>query len=350
MVIKARPDGKYDLDLTLGGRNGKRIREKGFETKEMAKAREAELNHFYYSDTVGSNIQTLSDFIQLWYKLHGHTLKDKYRIGRLNSICAALGNPNISEFNAAMFADYRIKRLKEVTSSTVNHETRYLKAVFNEMSRLGYFHSENPLSQIRAFKERQTELSYLDDFQIRLLLDQCAKSTNKFLLVVVKICLSTGCRFGEAEYLLRSELRNDGYPSIRFTDTKNGKNRTVPISKDLMIEIKQSQKNSSSRRLFDDCRSAFKYSMKKTGIELPAGQMTHILRHTFASHVVMKGGDIVALQRTLGHTDIKMTMRYSHLSPEYLSQVLELNPLNSICSHWSSGENILSFGSVEKSA
>lgn len=350
MVVKARPDGKYDLDITLGGRSGKRIREKGFESKEMAKAREAELNHFYYSDTVGSNIQTLKDFIELWYKLHGHTLKDKYRIARLNAICVSLGNPDLSEFNAAMFADYRIKRMKEVTSATVNHETRYLRAVFNEMTRLGYFHSENPLSQIRAFKESQKELAYLDDFQIKLLLEQCSQSRNKFLLVVVKICLSTGCRFGEAEYLLRSELRNDGYTSIRFTDTKNGKNRTVPISKELMIEIKQVSKSSCSRRLFDDCRSAFKYAIKKSGIELPTGQMTHILRHTFASHVVMKGGDIVALQRTLGHTDIKMTMRYSHLSPEYLSQVLELNPLNNICSHWSSQSEILSFEKLEKSA
>jgi integrase len=41
----------------------------------------------------------------------------------------------------------------------------------------------------------------------------------------------------------------------------------------------------------------------------------HSLRHTFASHWVMNGGDIFRLQRILGHQNIMMTMRYAHLAP-----------------------------------
>lgn len=346
MVVKARSDGKYDLDLTLGGRSGKRIREKGFESKEMAKAREAELNHFYYSTSVGSDIQTLQEFIDLWYKLHGHTLKDKYRISRLNAMCLSLGNPTLSAFNAAMFADYRIKRVQQVSTATVNHELRYLRAVFNEMIRLGYYHSDNPLSQIRTFRVRQMELGYLDDTQIRLLLDQCAKSTNPHLLTVTKICLSTGCRFGEAEFLLRTGLVSVGSPSLRFVDTKNGKNRSVPISAELFDEIKAVSNGPSKRMLFNTCRSAFKYAVKKSGLELLEGQMTHVLRHSFASHFIMNGGDIVTLQRILGHSDLQMTLRYAHLSPDYLAQVLDLNPLTN-CSHLSSDSKIMSFEKLE---
>ncbi len=58
--------------------------------------------------------------------------------------------------------------------------------------------------------------------------------------------------------------------------------------------------------------------------------MTHILRHTFASHFMMAGGDILTLQRILGHGDIKMTMRYSHLSPDHLASALQLSPLAQI--------------------
>jgi site-specific recombinase XerD len=349
MVVKARPDGKYDLDITLGGRSGKRIREKGFESKEMAKVREAELNHFYYSTSVGSSLQTLQEFIDLWYKLHGHTLRDKYRISRLNAICVALKNPTLSEFNASMFADYRIVRVQQVTTGTVNHELRYLRAVFNEMIRLGYYHSDNPLSQIRSFKEKQTELGFLDDLQIKLLLDHCAKSTNPHLLTVTKICLSTGCRFGEAEYLLRTGLVSSGSKALRFVDTKNGKNRSVPISSNLFNEIKSVSNGPASRKLFNSCRSAFKYAVKKSGIELIEGQLTHVLRHTFASHFVMNGGDIVTLKNILGHSDLQMTMRYAHLSPDYLAQVLDLNPLSN-CSHLSTDAKILSFEKLEKSA
>ena len=67
--------------------------------------------------------------------------------------------------------------------------------------------------------------------------------------------------------------------------------------------------------------------MKRTKIVLPDGQMSHVLRHTFASHFMMNGGNILVLQRILGHTDIKMTMRYAHFAPDHLDEAVRLNPL-----------------------
>jgi integrase len=42
----------------------------------------------------------------------------------------------------------------------------------------------------------------------------------------------------------------------------------------------------------------------------------HDLRHTFASHWAMKGGDLFKLQKILGHQSVQMTMRYAHLAPD----------------------------------
>ncbi|HEY7953708.1 MAG TPA: tyrosine-type recombinase/integrase, partial [Polyangia bacterium] len=49
------------------------------------------------------------------------------------------------------------------------------------------------------------------------------------------------------------------------------------------------------------------------------GHPWHMMRHTFASHFVMAGGSLLALQRLLGHSTPMMTMRYAHLAPDHLA-------------------------------
>ena len=56
--------------------------------------------------------------------------------------------------------------------------------------------------------------------------------------------------------------------------------------------------------------------LKKAGVPVPA-MPWHAFRHTFASHYVMAGGNLAALQRHLGHHSIQQTMAYSHLAPDF---------------------------------
>jgi len=58
--------------------------------------------------------------------------------------------------------------------------------------------------------------------------------------------------------------------------------------------------------------------LERAGFELPKGQMSHVLRHTFASHFMINGGNILVLQRILGHASILDTMKYSYFAPEHL--------------------------------
>ena len=50
-------------------------------------------------------------------------------------------------------------------------------------------------------------------------------------------------------------------------------------------------------------------------------------QHTFASHFMMNGGNILTLQKVLGHSDIKMTMCCARLAPDFLEEATRLNPL-----------------------
>ena len=59
---------------------------------------------------------------------------------------------------------------------------------------------------------------------------------------------------------------------------------------------------------------------KRAGLRLVGW---HTLRHSFASHLVMRGVSIVIVQRLLGHVDIKTTMRYAHLSPDVTREAVQ---------------------------
>ncbi|HAO2586417.1 TPA: tyrosine-type recombinase/integrase, partial [Escherichia coli] len=208
---------------------------------------------------------------------------------------------------------------KGASPVTINLEQSYLSSVFSELSRLGEWSYPNPLENMRKFTIAEKEMAWLTHEQIVELLADC-KRQDPILALVVKICLSTGARWREAVNLTRSQVTKY---RITFVRTKGKKNRSIPISKELYEEIMALD----GFNFFTDCYFQFLSVMEKTSIVLPRGQLTHVLRHTFAAHFMMSGGNILALQKILGHHDIKMTMRYAHLAPDHLETALRFNPL-----------------------
>ena len=57
-------------------------------------------------------------------------------------------------------------------------------------------------------------------------------------------------------------------------------------------------------KLYSDPIKAFRNAIERAGIELPRGQSSHVLRHTFASHFMMNAGNILTLQKILGSVSI----------------------------------------------
>lgn len=319
-MISKGPTG-WEVDFWLDRQLGIRKRKRGFRTKSEAERWVSDMRR-QYSQRGRDPGERLSDLVDIWYELHGSTLKDPYRFSRTMAVAKALGDPIASSFTALDFGRYRIQRLKDCSPATVNHEHRYLKAVFNELIRLGVWKEANPLSALRQLKVDETERAFLTLDECQLVLRECAASTNSHTLPVAELCLATGARWDEAESITRQQLMGG---KVRFARTKNGKGRSVPIPADLEKLILE-RGYPGSGPLFSSCRSAFRKAYERAGLYTP-GQMTHILRHTFASHYMMQGGNILTLQRILGHGDIKMTMRYAHLAPDHFATALTYSPL-----------------------
>jgi len=275
--------------------------------------------------------RTLRELIDSWFIYHGVNLSDgDRRKTKLLYMCADLGNPVACELSAEQFVQYRYKKTRTnavlVSDKTINNMHGYLNAVYNKLRKLKVIDYENPIAEVDFIKTQERQLSYLHRSQIDTLMESIIDGcVNKSTWYVAQICVRTGARWGEAENLTRKQL-HDG--RITFEFTKSKKTRTVPLDADFYSRLSSHAGNRTpDQRLFDNCISAFRRAVARTDLELPTGQMTHILRHTFASHFIMNGGNILTLQRILGHSDITMTMRYAHLSPDHLKDAILLNPL-----------------------
>jgi len=238
----------------------------------------------------------------------------------LARLAADLGDPVATKFTSNQFCEIRRVQLEAgVHGKSLNNRLGYLKAVFNELYRLGDIDYPNPLANVRPVRLQERPICFLSQPQIAELLD--ARTTTPGIGLVARVCLATGGRWGEAQALSPERVRNG---AVTFANTKSRKIRTIPICPDLEKELHAHYRRHG---LFSNCMMTFSRVLETTSIRLPPGQATHVLRHTFASHFVIRGGNILTLQKILGHSSLAMTMRYSHLSPDHLQDALRLNPL-----------------------
>lgn len=324
MAVKKTGE-RWQVDCWPQGRRGKRVR-KTFDTQREAKDFERWVMHDKGEawQAQQADNRRLSELVQLWYTQHGHGLKDGTRRHRaLLSLAKALNDPPAQRLTAAAWMDYRAKRAGAgISKKTLNNHHTYLNAVYNELRRTDQIRYDNPLAKVRKYKIEERELSYLTEPQIIELLASCDSDTaNQSLGLITRVCLATGARWGEAEGLKAHHLSLN---KITFTGTKSGKNRAVPVAAELFSQVKSYLANAGR---FQSSEMAFRRAVARCSFTLPRGQSSHVLRHSFASHFMMNGGDILTLQRILGHSTITMTMKYAHLAPDHLSAAVSYNPL-----------------------
>ena len=183
---------------------------------------------------------------------------------------------------------------------------------------------ENPARGIRLFKRENRRLRYLTREQI----EQVLKSLRGVVRQVVLNALHTGMRRGELLALQWTDV--DWLSgSIHVRKSKNGDDRFVPMDSVLVSELRAWHRFKRSQFVFTwpngrrvrDVRGSFQSVLSKYKI---ADFRFHDLRHTFASHYMMNGGDLNRLREILGHKTILMTQRYAHLSRAYTHEAVKV--------------------------
>ena len=276
----------------------------------------------------------LEELINIWYEARGVELADNERTRKnLMRFCSALNNPVAQKVTAKDW--HRFKKLKRdegMGDKTLNNILGYVNAVYNFLFKNGIIGYPNPLSSIEKIRIHEKELIYLTTDEIGALFrDIKQKCINPHVYMITKICLSTGARWGEIESRNNHHFKDN---QVYLTYTKSKKNRVIPLSPELFLEVKQ---HIQEKGEFTNSQEAFRRALLRCGVRTVRGQASHVLRHTFASHFMMNGGNIRVLQTILGHSDIKMTEKYSKFSKDHLKDAVNLNPLNKMDTSWTHG-------------
>lgn len=215
-----------------------------------------------------------------------------------------------------------------VTPASVNREMSCLHHVFSkavewELIERNPFDRGKPL----RFKENNRRMRYLTEDEIDKLLEICINEHTRDIVIAT---INTGMRRQEVVNLKWEQVR-DGF--IYLEKTKTDEARQVPINDDLADLFKEIRGKNQLRSEYVFCdksgvhvngkriSKSFDRSIRKASIE---DFTFRDLRHTFASHFVMRGGSLKELQEILGHKTMNMTLRYAHLSQEHKKKAISL--------------------------
>lgn len=222
-------------------------------------------------------------------------------------------------------------------NATINRDLNAVKAMLRKAVSWGYLKGFNGASVSRLRETRQKLLFYTPQ-ELSRLIAKCKteypeKSSNAVPHDWVTICL-LGARAG----LRRSEIHWLAWDDIDFKrgllsvtpkpgwDPKDYEVRHVPMTKDLASHLRGLPRATEwvlgNRPNLGVMTSYFRRIVRKAGLR---GGI-HTLRHTFASHLAQAGVSLYAIAKLLGHSDVRTTEIYAHLSPDTFQDAIKRLP------------------------
>lgn len=308
-----------------------------------------------------SKAATLREFLRNVYGpwVTTHRKDGKATLARLQRFDADLGGKRLHEVTPWLVEKWRSRRLKDGRSpATINRDLTALKAALNRAVEWGVLDA-NPIAKVKPSKlDQRGIVRYLsgdEESRLRDALiareDQARaerESANQWrttrgypampdlrqvayvdhLRPMVLLALNTGLRRGELFNLKWSDVDLDRrILTVRGHGAKSGQTRHIPLNDEAHAVLDGWQPEAAHGLVFpgrdgrrlDTIKTAWAGVLNAAGI---VGFRFHDLRHSFASKLVMAGVDLNTVRELLGHSDLKMTLRYAHLAPEHKAQAV----------------------------
>ncbi len=304
---------------------------------------------------------TLEQFIDDHYSdwLIANTKAGAVRIAGIKSAFRKHLDKPLTEFDALTIEKWRAQRHKAgISASTTNRSITALRGLFSRALEWGAVTS-HPLSSVKMLQEPSGKARWLSDDEekrLRAALDAREErdragreNANKWrternyellpdlrnmafvdhLKPMILLSLNTGVRQGEALKLRWDAIDlAGGMLTVIDDNSKSGTARHIPLNDEALATLKAWRKQSHEALVFpgkdgvamSEIKTAWGRLLKLAGIE---NFRWHDMRHHFASRLVMAGVDLNTVRELLGHSDLKMTLRYAHLAPEHKAAAVQ---------------------------
>ena len=219
-------------------------------------------------------------------------------------------------------------RQEGIAPATADHYLKLIRHGLNLAVDWGLI-ATNPAAKVKQFNEDNQIERYLSDDELKRLMRVLRDYENRPMACIVLWLLATGARAGEARAATWEDIDYDACVwVIRSQSSKSKHRRSVPLNEialSVLDELKQA--GITAGPLFVGKRGPYRYLGKNWARICEAadlqGLRLHDLRHSYASMLVNAGHSLFEVQQALGHSDPKVTMRYSHLTKETLQKAAE---------------------------
>ncbi len=355
---------KYRVDVAVEMSDGstKRVsRDAPLQTKRDAEKFEQELRRSILDGTFGKKeekpVPTLAEFEKEFITNYAETnnkrseLQSKISTFK-NHLVPAFGAKKLDQIGVREIEAFKSAKIKEGKSpKSVNNYLTTLRKMLSVAQEWGV------ISVVPKFKWLRVPPSDFD-FLTFDEADRLVAAAEEEWRTMIVVALKTGLRQGELLALMWDRIDlvtgrlvvSRNLSRSKIETPKNGKTREIPLGDDVFAALKQHRhlrgeivfckedgrmltKGETKHPLWRACKRA---GLRRIG--------WHVLRHTFASHLVMRGAPLKAVQELMGHSTIKMTERYAHLSPEVRKDAVRLldrkvPPVHAHMAHMNRGDS-----------
>ena len=256
-------------------------------------------------------------------------------------------NSDLNQFTSYVLLEYEIENILEVnhhiirswiaflldsgvTSRSVNRKITAIKSFYKFLIQEELL-EENPTRKILSPKSSNKLPVFLEESKMEELFD---KINFQDILhgerdkLILDVFYMTGIRLTELINLNIADVNLEN-SSIKVVGKRN-KERIIPISSNLLIDLKKFVKKTSNSKLLFTCDKEKKLTPKKvynivhkylSEISSVNKKSPHVLRHTFATHMLNNGADINVIKEILGHSNLRATQVYTHNTIDRLKSI-----------------------------